>query len=180
MYEYDLSEVGRLTGFSAKRRQELSRYYSDLPDKVRIEAHKIQADLIQQNWDKKAKDKDFEFVYAFFLIVLDMMERAETGQSRKTTLTDEELKKIAKIRRERIKADHHKKGAPTKQIIEVRFFELIKKLQGERLSWRDISKYISRFHKKKISHTYLKQCYEEISAGHAKTVSMKELQNDQR
>jgi len=163
MYEYDMDEVERLTGFSEKKRKELIRYYSELPDKIRIDAHKLQADLAQQNWHKKTKGKDFEFIYAFFLIAINGMERIETGQTRKTTLTDKELKRIALIRRERIKADHRKKGSPTKEIIEIRFFELIKRLKKEGLSWRDISKYISKFHKKRISHTYLKQCYEEIS-----------------
>jgi hypothetical protein len=91
------------------------------------------------------------------------MQNIETGQTRKATLTDKDLKRIALIRKERIKADHGKKGSPTKEIVEIRFFELIKKLKGEGLSWRDISKYISKFHKKRISHTYLKQCYEDIS-----------------
>jgi hypothetical protein len=39
---------------------------------------------------------------------------------------------------------------------------IIKELKAEGLGWMKISIYISKYHNRKISHTYLKKVYSEI------------------
>jgi len=166
MYQYDFNEVSRLTGFSAETRESLSRYYAKLPEPVRIEAYKIQSDLVRQARTEKTQGREPEFFYAQFLIALHKMRSMETGARThgKEGLTVEELSKIELIRKGRIRMEHRKKPRPTRKVVEIRFYETIEKFRAEGISWRDISKYIGRFHRCKISHSYLKECFEQISA----------------
>jgi hypothetical protein len=166
MYQYDFNEVSRLTGFSAETRESLSRYYAKLPEPVRIEAYKIQSDLVRQARTEKTQGREPEFFYAQFLIALHKMRSMETGPRThgKEGLTPEELSKIELIRKGRIRMEHRKKPRPTRRVVEIRFYETIEKFRAEGISWRDISKYIGRFHRCKISHSYLKECFEQISA----------------
>ncbi len=94
------------------------------------------------------------------------MRSMETGARThgKEGLTPEELSKIELIRKGRIRMEHRKKPRPTRRVVEIRFYETIEKFRAEGISWRDISKYIGRFHRCKISHSYLKECFEQISA----------------
>jgi len=162
---YDLQEVKRLSGWPAERRDELMRYYGKLPENLRLEVMGRQRDLIWKNSkQQKIKGKEIEFFYAMLLRAVHQLRQLETAEQRKQTLTDEEIAKIETIRRNRIKAAHHKKKSPLKRIIEVQFYELIKRLRGEGLSWRDISAYIARYHKRRISHAYIAAAYKTISA----------------
>ena len=163
--KYDLQEVKRLTGFSVKRRDELMRYYGNLPENLRLNVMESQRDLIWKNSKKqKIKGKEIEFFYGMLLRAVNQLQHLETAEQRKQTLTDEEIANIETIRLSRIKADHRKKKSPLKEIIEVRFYDLITRLRGDGLSWRDISAYIARFHKRRISHQYIATAYKTISA----------------
>jgi len=169
MYQYDLNEISRLTGFSAETRETLSRYYAKLPEPVRIEAYKIQSDLARQARSEKTQGREPEFFYAQFLIALHKMRSIERGacthsKGGKEGVTAEELSKIELIRKGRIRMEHRKKPSPIRKMVEVRFYKTIENFRAEGISWRDISKYIGRFHRCKISHSYLKQCFEQISA----------------
>ena len=159
MYKYDLDYVQDLCRLSAGARQSLAKYYIELPETVKIEAFKIQTDLTRQNRNRFVVGKTAEFYYAFFMAALAAMRRIETGQQKKIQLTDEEAGRISAIRLARLKAGHKKKDNPARRLIEIRFFELINRLRGENLSWRDISNYIARFHKHRISHAYLRKVY---------------------
>jgi hypothetical protein len=161
MYQYDLDYVQNICHLTVPDRQSLSHYYADLPETVRIEAHKIQTDLARQNQGKYLKRKAPEFYYAMLLLALFTMQRVETGQRKKIQLTSKEAQRITEIRLSRIKAARKTKRNPTQRSIEIRYFEMISRLRKENLSWRDISKYISRFHKHRISHSYLRKIYLE-------------------
>lgn len=159
MYQYDLDFVQNLSRLSAEARQDLAKYYVALPEGVKIEAHKIQTDLARQNRSKFAKQKAPEYYYAMFLLALRAMFRIETGQQRKIQLTAKEAQRITEIRLSRIKAGRKTKGNPTRRLIEIRYFEMISRLRKEKLSWRDISAYIGKFHKHRISHSYLRKVF---------------------
>ena len=91
------------------------------------------------------------------------MKSLESAQGTKKALTDEEAEKITELRIQRIIAEKNKgRASQQKHLIEIRFYEEIKNLKEKGLSWREIAIYIKKFHKKKISHGYLQQCYHQI------------------
>lgn len=164
MPEYDTTEIERITNLTKNTRKDLVNYYAKLPETIKLEAHKLQAAFIRKNiLSKKTKGKEIEFFYANFLIALQSMKNIETGQGVKKALTADEMKRIEMIRLSRIHASRKPKPSNLAVVIEIQFYELIRKLRNNNLSWRDISHYIERFHKKQISHSYLKKIYERLS-----------------
>ena len=165
MTAYDLQEIKRLTGLPADRRNELMRYFGKLPEHLRLNVMERQRDLIWKNSKKqKIKGKEIEFFYGMLLRAVGQLRHLEKAEQRKEILTDEEIAQIETIRLTQIRAAHRKKGSPLLKKIEVRFFDLIKRLRDEGLSWRDISAYIARYHKRRISHAYIAAAYKTIRA----------------
>ena len=100
---------------------------------------------------------------AMLLLALASMKSLESAQAAKKALSDEEAEKITELRIKRILAGKNKgRESKTKHLIEIRFYEEIKNLKDKGLTWRDIAEYIKKYHKKKISHGYLQQCFYQI------------------
>ena len=98
------------------------------------------------------------------------MKRLEESQNIKSDASIEEAARITEIRMERIKAQHRKKNAPIRDLVEIRYFEEIKRFRSKGVSWRDIAAYIAKYHKHRISHVYLKTCFNRIDDQEAKEV----------
>jgi len=162
MYKYDTDYIVEITGISVQEAESLLKYFAKLPVNVQIEAIKLQTDFARQN--KKDFDKEHgpEYYYAMLLVALRSMKRIETAQATKDSLSEEEAEKLRKIRIERIRAGRGKKASKKEIFIKEKMFEEIKKMRMEEgLSWREISEYIAKYHKTKISHGYLQQKFSE-------------------
>ncbi len=162
MYKYNFAYIKELTGIDTKEADSLVKYYSKLPENVRIESFKLQTDLSRQNKDNFNKEYASEFYYAMHLLALRAMKRIETAQATKDSLSEEEALKLHKLRIERIKAGRGKKDSKKARLIKETLFHEIKNMYyNENLSWREISEYIAKYHKTKISHGYLQQKFNE-------------------
>src|ERR1017187_7116616 len=147
--DYDIKTIDELSGTTAAQRAANFRWLSLQGEQTKIEAAKLQTDLIrQQRKQGQGQTMTPEFVYAMHALALVKMVWMETAQQRKgAKLSEEEFAKMQEIRIDRIKSKKKKKGSPKKEIIRIRFFELIRKLREEGLSWREISDYIATHHK---------------------------------
>lgn len=162
MYKYDSDYIQELTGIGTAEADSLVKYYAKLPENVRIESFKLQTDLSRQNKDKFDKDHASEYYYGMHLLALRAMKRIETAQATKDSLTEEEALKLNKIRIERIKAGRGKKDSKKARLIKETLFHEIKNMYyNEGLSWREISDFIAKYHKTRISHGYLQQKFNE-------------------
>lgn len=162
MYEYNLEYIKEITGIGTDEAESLIKYYAKLPIKIRIETFKLQTDFTRQNRDKLRKECSSEYYYAMHLLALRAMKRAESASALKQELTEYEAAKIHKIRVERIKAGRGKRESKKAMLIKDKFLEEIKKLYLEDgLSWREISEYLAKHHKIKISHGYIQQKFNE-------------------
>jgi hypothetical protein len=163
MNDYVIGEVDRLTRTTEAERQSLVNWFSNQGEQTRLEAFKLQGDLVRQSWNEKAKEYKTEFFYSKFIDAVNKMQWTETAQRQKQALTVEEAKKITEIRISRIKAKRKKKSSPLRDLIRIRFYEEIKHLKQAGLSWREISEYIALHHKKRFSHGWLQQCFEKLT-----------------
>lgn len=161
---YDEKEVDRLSETSATERASLYRWLAKQGEQTRIEAMKLQTDLIRQHRDRADKEKRPEFHYAMHVLALVKMHWIETAQSQKARLTNTEAAKLTEIRIERVLAQKRKKSSPKKEAIRIRFFHEVKMLREKGLSWRQVSDYIAKNHKTKIGYSYLRECFVELSA----------------
>jgi len=160
----DLVKIGRLSSADADRRRMLARYYANMSESDRLEAHRTAGLLVRSMRGGEIMDE--AFFYSTFMRALGQMyfDRQET-LNRKNALTGEQAVAISQKRlasfRSAKKDRLHKRRAKKSQLISIQYLELIKKLRADGLSWRDCADYLFKYHKKKISHQYLKEIYEK-------------------
>jgi hypothetical protein len=170
MYDYDLNFVDSLLGDEvSKRKSQLVNYFAKLSFALQAEVFKIQLGIRERLIGEKGREffraKAPEFYYACFLLAIKRIYDFEQKLKRKSQWSDEEAIMASKFRIEKFKALKQKKERKTKvkNLIEVRFYELIKKLKfEENMSWRDIEKYLALNHKVKISYSAIRKNFLKI------------------
>jgi hypothetical protein len=164
--DYDIKEVDKLSGTTEAQRATNLRWLALQGEQTKIEAAKLQTDLIRQHRRQgMGQTMTPEFTYAMLSLALVKMVWMETAQKRKGgKLSDEEFKKIQEIRIERIQGKKRKKASPKKEIIRVRFYQLIQTLREKGLSWREISDFIRTHHKTRLAHSYIRESFIELTA----------------
>lgn len=164
MYDYDLHYVQTLCGLTELQRRDLCRWYYRLPETVRIEAGRLQTDLIRQHRQRQQAGKLPEFLFAMLLLALQMMRSVEGGLDRKGRLTLDQARRISEIRLARAQAERTGRKSPKKNKLEQRHAEQVRRLREEGFSWREVAEYLKRYHRLEISHTYLRQLFTESTA----------------
>jgi len=77
-------------------------------------------------------------------------------------MESEEGRKMTEIRVEKIKAEKTKSRISKKRDLIKFSFAEIDQLRSKGLTWRQIEKYFSKYHRKKISYAYIQQEYNKI------------------
>lgn len=164
--DYDIKAVDELSGTNQAQRASNYRWLALQGEQTKIEAAKLQTDLIrQQRRQGSGQNMTPEFVYAMHALALGKMTWMETAQQRKgSKLSDKEFAKVQEIRIDRIQAKKRKKSSPKKDIIRVRFYQLIQSLREKELSWREVADYLATHHKVKLTHSYIRESFNELTA----------------
>jgi len=161
---YDAEKIDRMAGADLDRRRLLCRFYSTLSEPDRVEAHRLAGELARQDRGKVKLDEQY-FYCALVRALNEMYRDRRELLSRKAAITDDQAAAVAEKRLASFKSakadETAKKRRKKSQLISIRFFSLIQKLRSEGLSWRDISDYIKKYHKKDISHQYIKEVFEK-------------------
>ena len=161
-YIMDIEYVESVSNLNNKNRFELKNYYANLSEEFKVVVHADHMKLLQENRHRRIKGKDGEFHYAMFLLAINKLKTLETISSRKNTeISDIEIERIHRIRTSRIRAMKRKKPSKKADVVKNQFGELVLKLRRENMSWRDISRYIAKYHKTTVSHNYLHQLFGE-------------------
>lgn len=154
-----------VTGVSKQRRDALFNWLATQGESVKIEAVKLQGDLVNQYRSKLYNIKyRQEFFYAMLLLAIIKMHWTETAQQQKKSLSDNDAAMITELRISRLKAAKKTKSSPKKDLIRVRYYEEIAALKSQGLSWREIAEYIRLHHKKSFTFGYLRNCFVELTA----------------
>ena len=161
---YDFAKIDSLSSADANRRRMLAKFFVNMPEADKLEAHKLAGQLVRSM--RAGEKMDEAFFYSTFMRAIGQMyaDRHE-ALNRKNALTGEKAVEIAAKRLSSFrsaKADRlHKQRAKKSQLVSIRYLELIKKLRADGLSWRDCADYLQKYHQRKISHQYLKEIYEK-------------------
>lgn len=148
MEEYDLKIVER-SGFPAKYRRTLARYYGTLPEQARIHAHKMCLD----------KARSGEEAYKCLLEVLHTMKLSESRRFEH----DEETERLGTdIRIWRSKEETRKKPKIKTEFIRFNYHE-IKEIREKGLSWRQLATYLEKTHKVTIGFSFLRRVFTEMA-----------------
>ena len=157
-----------LTGVDFDQRASMSRYYGRLAEVERIEAMQLQADLIRQNRKRWKDIPQAKFYYAMLCLALWKMEWSRSTLSQKSGLPQEEAEakaeELSDRRMDTFKATQKegwkKKASPKAPAIDTRLYNLVTKLRDKKgYSWREVSEYLGKYHKTKISLSYLRDIY---------------------
>lgn len=155
---YDETFLESLTRFGDHDRDSLIRYYLNLPESLRIEAHRLQ-EAFKCNYSGGVSEKFAEVSYAMLLRAIHRIRSEERNDASKL----DDPKRQDLIRREFARFNKQRKS-PSRNLICIRLFTLIEDLRNKGISWRGIQKYIALYHKRNIAHSYIKRCWEEEMA----------------
>ena len=167
MHNYNTTEIDRITNSTTQERQTLTVWFAQQGEQTKLEAFKLQGDLAQQLRPDYSKENRTEFYFAMFILALNKMRWIETAQRQKQALTQAQAQQITDVRIARIKAKRKQKTSPQRELIRIRFYEEIRQLRSQGLSWRETAEYIAKHHKKKFSHGYLQQCFDDLTTSRA-------------
>lgn len=136
-------------------------FFRTMSEVQKLEVFALQGKKIAANKQKK-EGKLAEFYYSMFIKTIQDFWERESAISKKSDLTEEELKilsdqRIAAFRQKRKRGRH---GAVADSI-QVRFEE-IRYLRAQGLSWRDTAAYLRKHSKFKVNHSYLAQQFKKI------------------
>lgn len=135
---------------------ELLLWYAKQPQTIRSTVHETKIDIFRK-WKSgetsyKQHEVDFAALLAGIISVKKEMEKCKTSKGFELRISA-----IDKIKRRK---------SSTADKIENDLLPLIKQLRGKNLSWSEISEYIRKFHRRKISKSYLhKICSIELNEG---------------
>jgi len=148
---------------SPEKRKKLLNYLKEMNPLREEEFWKLLTDFLtkKQNLSPEEKEKLKEKIKTEFYKTLDRMHYTEYELLHvKNRTTTEELKKIQEFRAQAVKK---KRGPKPKKWaeLELKYKHLIKQLREKGLSWREISEYLRRYHRKKYSPAYLMKFYKQ-------------------
>lgn len=149
---YDEQVIATLSGLSQEQRMALAELYARLDENLKIEVHQRQRELYK-DWValgrvSPGRSGDIAGYIAFLAVLKQLwMEQAPA---------------VASLVREHKPYKKRLRAALEKNYLS----ELIRLRDEEQLSWRQLSDYFKKQFKKTVSHTYLKQIYEEYKAEH--------------
>ena len=140
----------------------LFRWLGQQRRRTHLETFRLQGDLASQHLRTDyIKEFRHEYYYAMFIVALRKVRHFENAIERKTPLSQPQLGEISKRRMSKIDAKRGVKGSPKKDLIN-RLYPEISNFIDAGKSWRWIADYIETYHKKNLTHSYIRQCYFEI------------------
>jgi hypothetical protein len=159
---YDWQYILDETGLTKTRISELMRYFSRLPLDIQLDVLKSQHDDFQQNksrWQQAYAHRATEARYVQFLNAINRQYRFEHQQERKSAELNNE-KEMAKLTSQRLKRLQQAKGKGDRkfQALKQRRF-VLRQLRQQGASWRDIQLYMQKYHRIKVSHSYIQRVY---------------------
>jgi hypothetical protein len=149
----DMEYVSRITKTGKQQRERLVELYSKVDEETRValiaEQVKISRRLRQEHYQP---EKNAEFIYACVILsVKDSL--SPSAISRKRSNVNLELLDTV-----RAKSALKKTEGKKRRLIRLRYFSLVQRLkEEEHLSWAEISSYLAKNHRFRITAGYLQQ-----------------------
>lgn len=155
-----MDDLQKITGLAPGARDELCRWYGKMTEAERLDTHTLQTNLLRQHHEEFKHLGIAERAYAALCYALHKRQLTLTAASRRSEISLEQAAQVTKMRRDAIgKKPREGKVA---RLIRLRWLREIKSLRAEGYSWRDVSAYIAKHHKKQVSYVYLQKIYEQL------------------
>jgi hypothetical protein len=160
-----MDKMEKISGVCATERDKLARWYGRLNERERLDVHKLQADLWRQRRAELAPLGDSGSSYAALILALAKRQATLSAAERKVSMTPDQAEQVGQMHLDAIQGRHKGKGeGKIARLIRIRWYHEIERLRAKGLSWRELSDYIAKHHKQRVSHTHLKATYERVAA----------------
>lgn len=136
------------------------RYFAALPYPFQVEAMKRQTEEVRASRLPVKERTPETYLKCLALAALSVREQ-EFAKHRKHLLTAQEAVEIERLRRLRVMKTKQK-SSPKASRLAVQYAGLVEKLRGEGLGWGKISEYLAKYHKFKVSRSYLQRYFNDL------------------
>jgi hypothetical protein len=155
-----------MAGIHPSQEPLLMKWYSSLGTEARVHFTELSYKVFREWPSRKSipKEKLSELQYAALIKVLKS-ERQKEDQLHRKGVSDKTPPEKSVLKENVFKSlKPPKKEQEKRRLIRLRALPAIKEMRATipPTSWRDISEYIRRAHKKKISHVYIRKIYDEL------------------
>lgn len=141
-------------------------YFAKLPEEYRLMVIGTQTELARIHRKEMAKDHMADYYYDMLLRAIWKFYRSEHAISRKMSVSQDEIAKISEIKIAKAKCKRTRRNVIRDKFIRANLYDVIKRLHvQEGLGWRKISDYLALHHKTRVSFSYIRQLYNELSEG---------------
>lgn len=150
--------------FTAKDKNGMLLYFAKLPEEYRLKVIAAQTSLARIHRTEMAKGHMADYYYDMLLRAIWKFYRSELAISRKMSVAQDDIANISAIKIAQVKSRRTRRNVIRDKIIRANLYDVIKRLHGqEGLGWRKISDYLALHHKTRVSFSYLRQIYHELS-----------------
>lgn len=153
--------------FSDKMQKKLINFYANQNKQIKCEIHLMQKNIIRTIKDERNKsnkptttDDGELFLHAFISGIYQIYRIQNTNMLK----ANDDLKKATELRIKSMKKEKQY-SSPIKDKVIEHLMPVIIKLREENYSWQAVSDYIAKYHKKRISRTYLHAVYNRNKSG---------------
>jgi len=163
IYEYKQSWIDKATRLNKGQRKNLLNWLSNQPEGVQVDAIRLMKKNVVRNKSQLNNENYAELYFSALIVALNKMKIIETTKAHKRGMDSDKGRKMTEIKIARIKEERTRSRNAKKRDLISQFFAEIDQLRKEGLSWREVEKYFSRFHHKKISYAYIQQEFNKMT-----------------
>ncbi len=148
-----------LTSMIERDRRSLVYFFASLEADQQLDVMRRQAAIINRRRSEMDKDRRTEFYYASLVLAAAEL-KAERARLKRRTATPSDLGAADEERLIYLKK--RRSHSPNRDFL-VRHAALLRRLRDDGLSWRLMAEYLRRYHGQKISSSYLRLVFRELS-----------------
>lgn len=176
----EITAIDRIAKFLPGERKELIRWLSKQGEAVWMEVWDRQSELVRsaandaRNKGGEAAD-DWKnhhnaVVHSCFLRAIYAIRHCDEVLKKKAEKSEDEIAAEAEIYRIRtaiVRAEKRQRVAPVAEKFRRNHYVLVKQMRQDGLSWREISRYLSQFHRANYAHNWLQRTFDRLQKAEA-------------
>jgi hypothetical protein len=156
-------KINEITRTHPEERESLMRWFQKMEDTQRISVMRQQTEIMRAMRTKLEQYEVAERAYCSLLIALLQQKQKLTSSKRKETLDKDLRAEVSRFYIDSITgAPRRQKEGGIAKLVRTKWFVEIEQLREQEVSWRKISDYIAKRHKKRVSHTHLAKLFEAL------------------
>lgn len=158
-----MDQLEQITGLKKRDRDRLCLAFGRMSEVERLDLLILQTDLFRQCRDRLQPLPAHERVLAALVMALRKREQTSAILERKQSLSEPDAVRLHKMKLDEVLGKRRARKEGSVQRFIRLHYPLIQELRTKGLSWREVSIYLAKNHKNRISHTMLRVTFERLA-----------------